>query len=396
VTGIASPSTAARIRLVAGREITTRARDKGFLISSAVIVLLVLGVMVFQLLAGGSGSSTTIGTVDGGAQVEQALVRSGEQVGTDVTVTEFADVAAARQAVADGDVDAVLVGGAGDDPQVVVESSRDDAASSIAGTAVGALSVARQLGEQGVQLTPPPAISYDVLDPATEGNGQQVVVALLGVVVLYALYILFGQFVAQGVVEEKSSRVVELLLATMKPWQLLAGKILGLGVLGLIQIVLIAVIGVTGALALDVVDLPGQLIGTVLTVIAWFVLGYALYASIFAAAASLVSRQEDLGSVLTPTTLLLVVGFIVSIQAAQDPGSTVATVTSFVPGMSPLVMPVRIAAGEAAGWEIAVSVALMLVAIALVVRIGGRVYAGALLRTGSKVKLREALRAERA
>ncbi|CAB4900091.1 MAG: ABC transporter permease subunit [Actinobacteria bacterium] len=396
MTGIASPSTAARIRLVAGREITTRARDKGFLISSAVIVLLVLGVMVFQLLAGGSGSSTTIGTVDGGAQVEQALVRSGEQVGTDVTVTEFADVAAARQAVADGEVDAVLVGGAGDDPQVVVESSRDDAASSIAGTAVGALSVARQLGEQGVQLTPPPAISYDVLDPATEGNGQQVVVALLGVVVLYALYILFGQFVAQGVVEEKSSRVVELLLATMKPWQLLAGKILGLGVLGLIQIVLIAVIGVTGALALDVVDLPGQLIGTVLTVIAWFVLGYALYASIFAAAASLVSRQEDLGSVLTPTTLLLVVGFIVSIQAAQDPGSTVATVTSFVPGMSPLVMPVRIAAGEAAGWEIAVSVALMLVAIALVVRIGGRVYAGALLRTGSKVKLREALRAERA
>ena len=396
MTGIASPSTAARIRLVAGREITTRARDKGFLISSAVIVLLVLGVMVFQLLAGGSGSSTTIGTVDGGAQVEQALVRSGEQVGTDVTVTEFADVAAARQAVADGDVDAVLVGGAGDDPQVVVESSRDDAASAIAGTAGGALSVARQLGEQGVQLTPPPAISYDVLDPATEGNGQQVVVALLGVVVLYALYILFGQFVAQGVVEEKSSRVVELLLATMKPWQLLAGKILGLGVLGLIQIVLIAVIGVTGALALDVVDLPGQLIGTVLTVIAWFVLGYALYASIFAAAASLVSRQEDLGSVLTPTTLLLVVGFIVSIQAAQDPGSTVATVTSFVPGMSPLVMPVRIAAGEAAGWEIAVSVALMLVAIALVVRIGGRVYAGALLRTGSKVKLREALRAERA
>ncbi len=351
--------------------------------------------MVFQLISGGSGSSTTIGTVDGGTQVEQALVRSGEQVGTDVTVTEFPDVGAARQAVGDGDVDAVLVGGAGDDPQVVVETSRDDAASAIAGTAVGALSVARQLGEQGVQLTPPPAISYDVLDPAAGGDDEAVVVALLGVVVLYALYILFGQFVAQGVVEEKSSRVVELLLATMKPWQLLAGKILGLGVLGLVQIVLIAVIGVTGALALDVVDLPGQLIGTVLTVIAWFILGYALYASIFAAAASLVSRQEDLGSVLTPTTLLLVVGFIVSIQAAQDPGSTLATVTSFVPGMSPLVMPVRMAAGEAAAWEIALSVALMLLAIGLVVRVGGRVYAGALLRTGSKVKIREALAAAR-
>ncbi len=395
MTAPAGLGAAARIRLVAGREISTRGRDKNFLISSAVIVVLVLGIMGFQLVVGGSGSSTAIGTVDGGAQVEQALVRSGEQVGTEVTVTEFADLAGARQAVTDGDVDAVLVGGAGDDPQVVVRSSRDDAASSIAGTAVGALSVARQLGEQGVDLVPPPAISYDVLDPAAESDSQAVVVALLGVVVLYALYILFGQFVAQGVVEEKSSRVVELLLATMKPWQLLAGKILGLGVLGLVQVVLIAVVGVTGALALDLVDLPGQLIGTVLTVIAWFVLGYALYASVFAAAASLVSRQEDLGTVLTPTTLLLVVGVIVSIQAASDPGSTLAVVTSFVPGMSPLVMPVRMAAGEAAIWEIALSVALMLVAIGLVVRVGGRVYAGALLRTGSRIKIREALRAER-
>lgn len=388
-------SASGQVRLVAGREISTRVRDKGFIISSLVIVVLVVGVMVFQLVAGGSTSTITIGAVDGGAQVEQALVRSGEQVGTVVTVTELADEAAARQAVEDGDVDAVLLGGSGDDPQVVVESAEDDAASSIAESAVGALSVARQLGEQGVDLVPAPAITVTVLDPDDGDTGPAVVVALLGVVVLYALYILFGQFVAQGVVEEKSSRVVELLLSTMKPWQLLAGKILGLGVLGLAQIVLIAVVGVVGALSLDVVDVPGQLVGTVLTVIAWFVLGYALYASVFAAAASLVSRQEDLGSVLTPTSLLLVVGFIVSIQAAQDPGSTLATVTSFVPGLSPLVMPVRMAAQEAAVWEVAVSVLLMLAAIAGVVRIGGRVYAGALLRTGGKLKLREALAAER-
>jgi ABC-2 type transport system permease protein len=130
-------------------------------------------------------------------------------------------------------------------------------------------------------------------------------------------------------------------------------------------------------------------------VVAWFVLGYAFYASVFAAAASLVSRQEDLGSVITPASLLLVVGFVISIQAAQDPTGTLATVTSFVPGLSPLVMPVRMAAGEAAAWEVAVAVVLMLVAIALVVRLGGRIYAGALLRTGGKIKLREALAAER-
>ena len=99
---------------------------------------------------------------------------------------------------------------------------------------------------------------------------------------------------------------------------------------------------------------------------------------------------------IMPTTLLLVAGLVIAIQAASNPAGTLATVTSFVPGLSPLVMPVRMAAGEAAAWEVAVAVVLMLVAIALVVRLGGRIYAGALLRTGGKIKLREALAAERA
>jgi ABC-2 type transport system permease protein len=189
--------------------------------------------------------------------------------------------------------------------------------------------------------------------------------------------------------------VVELLLATMKPWQLLAGKILGLGVLGLGQIVVIAVLGVGGALAFDLVDVPGELIGTVVAVVAWFLLGYAFYAALFAGAASLVSRQEDLGSVLTPTSMLLIAAFVISIQASADPGGTLATVTGFVPGFSPMVTPVRMAAGEAAAWEVGLSVLLMLVAIVVVVRVGGRIYAGALLRTTGKVGIREALRSER-
>ena len=204
----------------------------------------------------------------------------------------------------------------------------------------------------GLQLQLPPRVDVVALDPDADADTEAAVVALVGVVVLYSLLILFGQFVAQGVVEEKSSRVVELLLATMRPWQLLAGKILGLGLLGLAQMLVIAVIGVAGALTFDVVELPGRLIGTVVTVVAWFVLGYAFYASVFAAAASLVSRQEDLGSVITPASLLLVVGFVISVQAAQAPTGTLATVTSFIPGLSPLVMPVRQAAGGTQWWEV--------------------------------------------
>jgi ABC-2 type transport system permease protein len=261
--------------------------------------------------------------------------------------------------------------------------------------AVSQVSLGAQLAAAGVTKVDVPKVAVTSLDPGAEQNGQRIAAAIIGVSILYGLLILFGQFLAQGVVEEKSSRVVELLLATMRPWQLLAGKILGLGVLGLAQIVVILVVGVGGALSFDVVAVPGDVVGTAVSVVAWFVLGYALFASIFATAASLVSRQEDLGIVLMPTTLLLVAALVVGIQAGSDPGGTLATVTSLTPGLSPLVMPVRQAAGHVPLWQIALAVVLMLVAIGLVVRLGGRIYSAALLRTSGKTKLREALKAER-
>jgi ABC-2 type transport system permease protein len=382
------------VRLVAGREISTRIRDKGFLIGSAVLILLILGMLVFQVVINSGADTTKIGVVGGSAGVTDALRAQGDALGTEVEVVEYADEATARSAVKDGDVDGVLLGPSGERPELLVDSGGSSTETLVQG-AVQGMSVSRQLAESGVQLQAPPRVDVVALDPDADADTQAAVVALVGVVVLYSLLILFGQFVAQGVVEEKSSRVVELLLATMRPWQLLAGKVIGLGLLGLAQMLVIAVVGVAGALAFDVVDLPGRLIGTVLTVVAWFVLGYAFYASVFAAAASLVSRQEDLGSVITPASLLLVVGFVISLQAGQDPTGTLSTVTSFVPGLSPLVMPVRQAAGGAEWWEVVVAVVLMLVAIATIVRVGGRIYSGALLRTGGKVKLREALHAER-
>jgi ABC-2 type transport system permease protein len=292
-------------------------------------------------------------------------------------------------------VDGVLMADGGGAPELLVEQSADGALQAVVQGAVSELAVAEQLAQAGLTGLQVPEVSVTALDPDSGQEGQRAVTALIGVALLYGLLIMFGQFVAQGVVEEKASRVVELLLATMKPWQLLAGKILGLGLLGLAQIVLIAVVGVAGALTFDLVDIPGELVGTAVSVVLWFVLGYAFYAAIFAVAASLVSRQEDLNTVVMPTMLLLVAAFIVGFQAAAAPTGTLAVVTSYVPGLSPLVMPVRQAAGEVAAWEAALAVVIMLAAIAVVVRIGGRIYAGALLRTGGKLKMREALRAER-
>jgi len=395
VSGPRSLGSAALVRLVAAREISARLRDKNFIISSIVIIVVLIGVLALQVALNSGSETTRIGLVTDRPAYVAALEAQAEALDVDVEVTEYDDDAQARAAIEDEEVDGALVA-AGGDAELLVQQSAGGELQAVVQGAVAQLAVAEQLQEVGLPGLDVPQVAVTALDPDADADGQRVVVAIIGIGVLYSLLILFGQFVAQGVVEEKASRVVELLLATMKPWQLLTGKILGLGVLGLGQIVVIAVVGVGGALAFDIVDIPGDLVGTAVAVVAWFVLGYALYASIFAVAASLVSRQEDLGTVVMPTSLVLIGAFVVGIQAASDPGGTLAAVTSYIPGLSPLVMPVRQAAGDVALWEIALAVVLMLVAIALVVRLGGRVYAGALLRTSGKTRLRDALRAERA
>jgi ABC-2 type transport system permease protein len=395
VTEPRSLSSASLVRLVAGREISARLRDKNFIISSVVILVLLLGSLGLQVALDSGTEATRIGVVGAGPALEQALEAQGEALGVEVTLVDLADEAAAEEAIEADEVDSALLVGDGEF-ELLVQQSAGGSLEAIVQGAVSQLSVAEQLAEAGISDLDIPEVPVTALDPDAEADSQRVVAAIIGAGLLYGLLILFGQFIAQGVVEEKASRVVELLLATMKPWQLLAGKILGLGLLGLAQIVVIAVVGVAGAIAFDIVDIPGELIGTAVSVVLWFVLAYAFYAAIFAVAASLVSRQEDLGTVLMPTTLVLVAAFVVGIQASGNPDGTLATVTSYVPGLSPLVMPVRQAAGEVAVWEVALAVVLMLAAIALIVRLGGRIYAGALLRTGGKIKMREALKAERA
>jgi ABC-2 type transport system permease protein len=384
---------AAMVRLVAAREIAARIRDKNFIISSVVILVLLIGTLGLQVALSSGSEETRVGVVGDADELRPALEAQGEALGVEVTVVELDPEAAARAAIEDGEVDGVLV--PGPDPELLVEQSAGGSLQAVVQGAVAQLSLGEQLAAAGIVGLDVPEVSVTALDPDADADGQRVIAAIIGVGVLYGLLILFGQFVAQGVVEEKASRVVELLLATMKPWQLLAGKILGLGLLGLAQIVVIAVVGVVGALSFDLVDIPGDLIGTAVSVVAWFVLGYALYAAIFAVGASLVSRQEDLGTVLMPTTLVLVLAFVVGIQASANPDGTLAVVTSYLPGLSQMVMPVRQAAGNVALWEIVLAVLLMLAAIALIVRLGGRIYAGALLRTSGRTKLREALKAER-
>jgi ABC-2 type transport system permease protein len=217
-------------------------------------------------------------------------------------------------------------------------------------------------------LQPPP--------PHREDNAR---IAFIGVLLLYGQLFGYGLWVATGVIEEKSSRIVEMLLSAIRPRQLLAGKIIGIGVLGLAQLITIASFAIVLALATGVQFAAGTAIWAALLVLGWFILGYAFYASLFAAAGSLVTRMEELQNVIVPINLTILVSFIISISSLQDPNSTVAVVASILPVSAALAMPVRIVLGAATGWQIALSLTLLI--------------GSAVLRTGSRVKLRDAWRA---
>ena len=381
------------VGLVARREILTRLKDKGFIVSSIFIIVLIMGSVVFQVLIQSGASSVSVGITGGPQDFSAAIEEQADALGLDAEVTEYDDESAAREAVQSEEIDAAVVDG----NSVLVNESLDDALGAAISGAINGLTHAQRLADEGVSPEILQPVSLDVmsLQPAADAADEKGLVAFVSILLLYTLLIFFGQFIAQGVVEEKASRVIEVLLAAVKPWQLLAGKIIGLGVLAFAQLLIICAVGLGGAIAFDVITVPGAAIATVVQVLGWFVLGFTLVAALFAVCGALVSRQEDLQTVLLPMTLILVAALVLAITAGQNPNGTLAKVTSFVPALSTMVMPVRVATGSVAWWEIVLAVILMLATIVAVVRIGGRIYSGALLGKGGRVKVRDALAAER-
>jgi len=376
------PMTSARIvSLIAEREIRSRLRDKGFIVSSIVILVLILGSVVFQVVIQSGSNKVSLGIAGGPQGVSEAIQEQAEAFGLEAEVTEYDNADAARRAVEDEEIDAAVI----DAESVVVYESLDDTLGAVINGAVNGVAISDRPADAGVGagILAPVSLDVTALQPAAEEADESGFVTFVAILLLYMLLIFFGQFIAQGVVEEKASRVIELLLAAVKPWQLLAGKIIGLGVLAFAQLLIICAAGLGGAIGFDLLAEPGQAIVAVVQVLGWFTLGFTFIAALFAASGALVSRQEDLQSILLPLTLLLVAAFFLAITAGQNPNGTLATVSSFVPPLSTMVMPVRVSAGSVPWWQIALAIALMLVAIVGVVRVGGRVYAGALLGKGS-------------
>jgi ABC-2 type transport system permease protein len=379
--------------IVGRREFVERARDRGFVISTAITLAILVGFIVVTALLD-RGTSFDLGVVgEDSRPVGRDVSLAGAALDVEIRVRVLPDAAAAEQAILNGEVDAAVV----DAETIMVKSESPTQlvsliqAASLRQRARAALQAEGLTGEEVDAALAQRPLPVDALEPRDARRRENAAVAFVGVLALYGQLFAYGYWVAAGVVEEKASRVIEVLIATIRPSELLRGKIFGIGFLGLAQLLLIGIVGLGTSIAVGRLEFPSGALATVGLVLFWFVLGFFFYAGLFAVAGSIVSRQEDLQTTMTPLTILIVGSFFIGISATGNPDSTLATVASLLPFSSPLVMPTRIVLGEASAFEIVLSVAISIASTAALIPVATRIYSRALLQPG-RVRLRRVWR----
>ncbi|WP_329387448.1 ABC transporter permease [Streptomyces sp. NBC_01716] len=384
------------VGLVAKREINSRMRTKSFVLSTLGLVL-ALGVYTLIILFSKEGPAK-VGVDRDAAALRPMLTAVADRA--DGIDFEFVTVDGDRteKLLRDGDLSAVISGDT-TDLTVTVERETDEDLLAVVNAAVAEERTTRELERAGVdpvefaERVASSNLETRALEPSENSAAEQFALILSATGLLYFFFIVYGIMLAQGVVEEKTSRVVELLLSSIRPWQLLAGKLIGVAVVGVTQLVLLGGAAVVLAEGTGAISLPTAVGGTLVTMGVWFLLGFFLFAAMLAAAAARVSRQEDLQAVVQPVMVLITTPFVLGItllsKNAHDP---VIEWLSLVPPLSPILMPARMLLGIAPAWQVAVSLVLAVAALVALTRIAGRMYANSVLRSGSRVPLADSLR----
>lgn len=366
--------------LVAEREIMTRLRSKAFLVSTGILLFFVLAGVVFggiMAKTGGFGGSDEPIKVAAVAEASVALHDATEagsgRAGVEFDVTQVADRAAGEELLRNGDVEALILPG-GD-------------------TAVNLTVVVVDMppGDVLQALTVSPTVEFLPSDDPDAGNPALAYLIAFGFGIIFMMSaITFGTTIAQSVVEEKQTRIVEILLATVSARTMLAGKVLGNSILALGQVVVIAALASVGMLATGQDLLLGELGLALIWFAVLFAFGFVLLATLYAALASLVSRQEDIGSVTSPLMMIIMLPYMAVIFFHDN--DLVLAIMSYVPFSAPVGMPMRMYLGTAQWWEPVLSLGILAASIALVLGLAARIYENSILRTGARVKLGDALK----
>lgn len=358
---VSTPSFAQSTWLVAEREVGSKLRSKAYLISTGILFVLALVGVLWGGFSAQSDNRTPVAVT-----ADTLTAVSGNSA---LNPTEVADADAARALVLDGTVDAALIPG-GSAPFEFTVVAKDTPPTSLL---------------QSLSLTP----QVELLQPSDVNPGLRYLVALGFGLIFFMAALTFGSTIAQSVVEEKQTRVVELLISAVPVRALLAGKVIGNTILAMGQIIGLAAIAIIGFTVTGQSGLLAGLGAPIAWFTVFFLFGFVLLAALFAAAAAMVSRMEDIGSTTTPLTMLVMAPYFLVIFFNDNP--LVMTIMSYVPFSAPVGMPVRIFLGDAQWWEPILSLAIMLLTCAAAIWVGAKIYQNSLLRMGARVKLSEAL-----
>lgn len=382
--------------LVAGREIRERLRGRVFRVVTLILFAVVAAAVVIPTLHKGTTKIQRVGVVSGSPALDAELQGVAKSVPVSVEVVNKSDLSQARAALTAGQLD-VVVDGAG---AILVKNPVSDSDTSAEARFVRAVAVtlgaenafarAGLTPEQGATVAGARPLPVESLHPGKKARTTAEATALLGVILVFIVLTQYLTWTLMGVMEEKASRVVEVLLATVRPIQLLAGKVIGIGAVALVQAVTLVAFALVLAGAVGSSLVHGAAPVVVAATLAWLVLGYAFYSWMYAAAGSLAERQDQVQSLALPLSAPLIFGYIVSLTAVSSGNpSLLVKVLAYVPPTAPFAMPTLIGFGEATWWQFLLSVVVTLLCTFGVALAAARIYRTAVLQTGKRVRLRD-------
>jgi ABC-2 type transport system permease protein len=382
------------LRLAIWRELYSRRR--GYLITTAIALTLVVGALVIVGITGQDDGPPTIGVGvvgETGTELKTAIEKRLEP-GAMVEIAVFASRPSGEAALRSQSISALVIGPhdvlwAQETPYWITETVT---------AAMREVNITRAAAELDLEpdqvqqlLTPIIGASIDY----EEADVGLIALSVISVVLMFVAIIAYGQWIAYGVVEEKANRVAEVILGALSPGQLLTAKLISLGGMGLAQLAVVGGAGLATAVLFVDIPLPSATGYTLAWLVVWFLMGYAFYGSLYAASGSLAADTQEAGSFIGPLNLLPGIGYMVGVIGISAGATGLTRIMSLIPPWTPMLMPARIANGTVAWWELLLAVVMMLVATLAMMRFGAGVYLGGITQATRKVGWLEALRGGR-
>ena len=384
------------LTLVARREVTTRMRGTAFRVSTIVLLAATVAGIAIAAALTGHPQRFTVAVTAQAPPTAAAMVRAdGQAAGLQVTAVTAADRAAAVRLVEQGKAAAAVAAGG----ETIWKARPDSTLQPVLNAAVQQAIITQRAASLGLSPAATARLLAPVRVPSTQlhRDGQRtgrMIIAEVGVVLLYLAITVYGSFMLTGVVEEKSSRVVEVLLSRVPPSSLLGGKITGIGLAGLVQFAAVAAAAAATLLVTRPSGLPPGTYSAIPMLVAWFVLGYAFYSMLYGSLGSLASRAEDAQAAAGPVIALMLGIYVAAVAAVSRPSAGWVTLLSMLPPTAPILMPLRTSLVSVPAWQVVAAVVLMLAGTYGLFLAGARLYRNAVLHTGARLRISEAWHGE--